>query len=49
VSGQPGRFREPGGQFCVELTDVVITYLDGHQLVIERWSADKGITRHERG
>ena len=38
---------EPGGQFRVELTDVVITYLDD-QLIIERWTPDAGITRYER-
>lgn len=38
---------EPGGQFRVEVSEVVLTRLDGH-LVVERWAADQGVRRYER-
>lgn len=34
-------------EFNVDITDVVMTYLDG-QLVIDHWSPDQGIVQHRR-
>lgn len=38
---------EPGGDFEVDITDVVLTYLDG-RLVIEHWRPGRGVVRHTR-
>lgn len=38
---------EPGGEFQVDITDVVLTYLDS-ELVIDHWNPARGIVRHTR-
>jgi hypothetical protein len=39
--------QEPGGEYNVDITDVVLTYLDG-DLIIEHWTRDNQIAYHRR-
>ncbi len=38
---------EPGGDYKVDITDVVLTYLDGN-LKIDLWTVDRGSVRYTR-
>ncbi len=38
---------DPGGGYQVDITDVVLTHLDG-ELRIDHWTPDRGIVHHTR-